>query len=166
MSGHKYKIGQLVSYLSRDATSGVYQVTQLLPPEGEAFQYRAAVADSPWRSADSAPRDGSTFIALDAAIDLVQTASWHKGREMFVDFVGAQIAFTHLMLTLPLPEPMAYEFVCLRPLLGPLICPRQSLLEGLSIDIMTKAGVPGMDTTRDTELHPRRDTTEKRRQAS
>ena len=40
MSGHKYKIGQLVSYLSRDATSGVYQVTQLLPPEGEAFQYR------------------------------------------------------------------------------------------------------------------------------
>ena len=35
MSGHKYKIGQLVNYLSRDATSGVYQVTQLLPPEGE-----------------------------------------------------------------------------------------------------------------------------------
>ena len=40
MSGHKYNIGQLVNYLSRDATSGVYQVTQLLPPEGEVFQYR------------------------------------------------------------------------------------------------------------------------------
>jgi hypothetical protein len=40
VSGHKYNIGQLVNYLSRDATSGVYQVTQLLPPEGEAFQYR------------------------------------------------------------------------------------------------------------------------------
>ena len=35
VSGHRYKIGQLVSYLSRDATSGVYQVTQLLPPEAK-----------------------------------------------------------------------------------------------------------------------------------
>jgi hypothetical protein len=47
VSGHKYKIGQLVSYLSRDATSGVYQVTQLLPPEGEAFQYRIKNANEP-----------------------------------------------------------------------------------------------------------------------
>jgi hypothetical protein len=38
VSGHKFKIGQLVNYLSREAASGVYQVTQLLPPEGEAFQ--------------------------------------------------------------------------------------------------------------------------------
>ena len=34
MSGHKYKIGQLVDYLGREGASGVYQVTQLLPPEG------------------------------------------------------------------------------------------------------------------------------------
>jgi hypothetical protein len=47
VSGHRYKIGQLVSYLSRDATSGVYQVTQLLPPEGEAFQYRIKNANEP-----------------------------------------------------------------------------------------------------------------------
>ncbi len=47
VSGHKYKIGQLVNYLSRDATSGVYQVTQLLPPEGEAFQYRIKNANEP-----------------------------------------------------------------------------------------------------------------------
>jgi hypothetical protein len=35
------------NYLSRDATSGVYQVTQLLPPEGEAFQYRIKNANEP-----------------------------------------------------------------------------------------------------------------------
>ena len=40
VSGHKYKIGQLANYLSRERASGVYQITQLLPPEGEAFQYR------------------------------------------------------------------------------------------------------------------------------
>jgi hypothetical protein len=40
VSGHKYKIGQLVNYLGREGASGVYQITQLLPPEGEAFQYR------------------------------------------------------------------------------------------------------------------------------
>jgi hypothetical protein len=28
---HKFKIGQLVDYLNREAASGVYQVTQLLP---------------------------------------------------------------------------------------------------------------------------------------
>jgi hypothetical protein len=32
--------GQLVDYLGRERASGVYQITQLLPPEGEAFQYR------------------------------------------------------------------------------------------------------------------------------
>ena len=40
MSGHKYKIGQLVNYQGRERASGVYQVTQLLPPEDGAFQYR------------------------------------------------------------------------------------------------------------------------------
>ena len=39
VSGHKYKIGQLVDYLGRERASGVYQITQLLPPEGEAFHY-------------------------------------------------------------------------------------------------------------------------------
>jgi len=39
MTDHKFKFGQVVSYLSRDATSGVYEITQLLPPEeGGAFQ--------------------------------------------------------------------------------------------------------------------------------
>jgi hypothetical protein len=41
VSGHKYKTGQLVHYLGRERASGVYKITQLLPPEGEAFQYRS-----------------------------------------------------------------------------------------------------------------------------
>jgi len=40
MSGHTFKIGQLVNYHSRERAPGIYQVTQLLPPEGGAFQYR------------------------------------------------------------------------------------------------------------------------------
>ena len=36
-----------MNYLSRDATSGVYQVTQLLPPEGEVFQYRIKNVNEP-----------------------------------------------------------------------------------------------------------------------
>jgi hypothetical protein len=40
VKGHKFKIGQLVNYLGRERASGVYQITQLSPPEGEAFQYR------------------------------------------------------------------------------------------------------------------------------
>ena len=47
MSGHKYKIGQLVDYLGRERASGVYQITQLLPPEGEAFQYRIKNVNEP-----------------------------------------------------------------------------------------------------------------------
>jgi hypothetical protein len=36
-----------VYYLGREGASGVYQVTQLLPPEGEAFQYRIKNANEP-----------------------------------------------------------------------------------------------------------------------
>ena len=47
MSRHKFKVGQLVNYLSREGASGVYQVTKLLPPEGDAFQYRIKNANEP-----------------------------------------------------------------------------------------------------------------------
>jgi hypothetical protein len=47
VSGHKYKIGQLVNYLGRERASGVYQVTQLLPQEAEAFRYRIKNAKEP-----------------------------------------------------------------------------------------------------------------------
>ncbi len=47
MSGHKFKIGQLVNYLGRDRAYGVYQVTQLLPPEGKVFQYALRTSRSP-----------------------------------------------------------------------------------------------------------------------
>ena len=33
MSDHKFKIGQLVSYFGRERATGLYTVTQLLPPE-------------------------------------------------------------------------------------------------------------------------------------
>jgi hypothetical protein len=47
VSGHKFKIGQLVNYINRDATSGVYQIIQLLPPEGDDFQYRIKNTNEP-----------------------------------------------------------------------------------------------------------------------
>jgi hypothetical protein len=47
MSGHKFKIGQLVNYLGRDRAFGVYHVTQLLPPEDGAFQYRIKNINEP-----------------------------------------------------------------------------------------------------------------------
>jgi hypothetical protein len=47
VNGHKYKIGQLVNYLGRERASGVYQVTQLLPPEGDAVQYRIKNPNEP-----------------------------------------------------------------------------------------------------------------------
>ena len=40
MIDHKLKIGQRVNYQRRGRASGVYQVTQLLPSEGDTFQYR------------------------------------------------------------------------------------------------------------------------------
>jgi hypothetical protein len=47
MSGHKFKIGAVVDYLSREAIAGVYRVTRLLPPEGGTFQYRIKNANEP-----------------------------------------------------------------------------------------------------------------------
>ena len=51
MSGHKFKIGESVLYTSgiygRGAASGVYKVTQLLPPEGDDRQYRIKSSDEP-----------------------------------------------------------------------------------------------------------------------
>jgi hypothetical protein len=47
VSDHKFKIGQLVNYLGRERASGVYQVTQLLPPEGDTFKYRIKNPNEP-----------------------------------------------------------------------------------------------------------------------
>jgi len=48
---HKFKVGQSVSLTSgsfgRGGTSGIYKVTQLLPPEGDDDQYRIKNADEP-----------------------------------------------------------------------------------------------------------------------
>jgi len=44
VSHHKFKVGQSVNYASGPFGAGgannVYKVTQLLPPEGDDFQYR------------------------------------------------------------------------------------------------------------------------------
>ena len=41
---HKFKVGQSVSFTSgpfgRGGTSGIYKITQLLPPEDDDYQYR------------------------------------------------------------------------------------------------------------------------------
>jgi len=47
MSGHKFKIGQLVNYHSRERAPGVYQITQLLPTESGTFQYRIKSRNEP-----------------------------------------------------------------------------------------------------------------------
>ncbi len=51
MSDHKFKVGQSVLYASgpfgRGATSGVYKVTHLLPPQGDDHQYRIKSSDEP-----------------------------------------------------------------------------------------------------------------------
>ena len=47
MSGPKFTFGQLVNYFSRERASGTYQVTQLLPSEGDVFQYRIKSPSEP-----------------------------------------------------------------------------------------------------------------------
>ncbi len=51
LSDHKFKVGQSVLYTSgpygRSGTSGVFKITQLLPPEGDDRQYRIKSADEP-----------------------------------------------------------------------------------------------------------------------
>jgi hypothetical protein len=48
---HKFKIGQSVNFTSgpfdRGSTNGIYKVTQLLPLEGEDYQYRIKSANEP-----------------------------------------------------------------------------------------------------------------------
>jgi hypothetical protein len=51
VTNHKFKIGQTVNYTSGSFAigrgSGVYKDTQLLPPEGDEFQYKIKSAAEP-----------------------------------------------------------------------------------------------------------------------
>lgn len=47
MSGHKFKVGQVVTYLGREKAFGTYKITQLMPPEGGDFQYRIRNTNEP-----------------------------------------------------------------------------------------------------------------------
>jgi hypothetical protein len=49
MSGHKFKVGQLLNYRSREQALGVYQITQLLPSEGATFLGRYSPTQGPLR---------------------------------------------------------------------------------------------------------------------
>ena len=62
VSGHKYKIGQLVNYLGRERASGVYQVTQLLPVEDDAFQYRVNANEPHERVVKDHPAGQTLYI--------------------------------------------------------------------------------------------------------
>jgi hypothetical protein len=48
---HKFRVGQSVSFMSgpfgRGGTNSIYTVMQLLPPEGDDFQYRIKNANEP-----------------------------------------------------------------------------------------------------------------------
>ena len=51
LTNHKFKLGQSVTYtphlIGVDSARGVYTITQLLPPEGDDFQYRIKSAAEP-----------------------------------------------------------------------------------------------------------------------
>ena len=51
LGDHRFKVGQSVNYMpgprSQAGSSGVYKITQLLPPEGEELRYRIKNADEP-----------------------------------------------------------------------------------------------------------------------
>jgi hypothetical protein len=47
MNGHKFKVGQAVTYLGREKASGTYKITQLMPSEGGDFQYRIRNTNEP-----------------------------------------------------------------------------------------------------------------------
>jgi hypothetical protein len=70
LSNHKFKIGQLVSYFCRErATTGLYTATQLLPPEGDDFQYRIRNASERASQASSqGTRAGARSCGCEAQI--------------------------------------------------------------------------------------------------
>jgi len=52
MNNHKFKVGQTVSYTSKFIAtvnaSAIFKITQLLPPEGDEFQYRIRNTSEPY----------------------------------------------------------------------------------------------------------------------
>jgi hypothetical protein len=52
MNNHKFKVGQTVSYTSKFIATvnagAIFKITQLLPPEGDEFQYRIRNASEPY----------------------------------------------------------------------------------------------------------------------
>jgi hypothetical protein len=63
VSSHKFKIGQSVSYTSGlfgGRVRSLYKITQLLPPEGDDFQYKIkSTAEAYERVAKESQLDGT-----------------------------------------------------------------------------------------------------------
>ncbi|MFY9838436.1 MAG: hypothetical protein WAK55_18585 [Xanthobacteraceae bacterium] len=51
MSTHRFKVGQIVNYtpgvIGRIDAGAIFKITQLLPPEGDDFQYKIKSAAEP-----------------------------------------------------------------------------------------------------------------------
>ena len=52
MNNHKFKVGQTVNYAPRLIAAvnadAIFKITQLLPPEGDEFQYRIRNTSEPY----------------------------------------------------------------------------------------------------------------------
>jgi hypothetical protein len=52
MNNHKFKVGQTVNYTPRFIATvnadAIFKITQLLPPEGDEFQYRIRSGSEPY----------------------------------------------------------------------------------------------------------------------
>ena len=52
MNNHKFKVGQTVNYAPRFIATvnanAIFKITQLLPPEGDEFQYRIRNTSEPY----------------------------------------------------------------------------------------------------------------------
>jgi hypothetical protein len=47
MTEHRFRVGQAVTYLQRETASGIYKITQLMPPESGDHQYRIRSPNEP-----------------------------------------------------------------------------------------------------------------------
>ena len=83
MSGHKFKIGQLVNYFGRVRASGIYQVTQLLPLEAKRTNTGLRTSTSPmsaWLKSTNFMRSKGSFLARSSVREHA-TGRWGDGGE-------------------------------------------------------------------------------------
>ncbi len=67
---------------------------QIVYAEGSVVVEGIEVAETPWKPAHTAPKDGSPFIAFDDAIKSAETVRWFAEKGMFVNDENKQAQFT------------------------------------------------------------------------